>query len=95
MDMPIHSLKGKINNRASRLSAKRVHLSILRYYHDNYYCSCEGEEVSDSFVKPDVLLQECDAMTIIISNVANSKSPWPPSHSQMKNSKQLLPSTSM
>jgi len=62
---------------------------------NSYYCSCEGEEVSDSFVKPDVLLQECDATTIIISNVANSKSPWPPSHSQMKNSKQLLPSTSM
>ena len=62
---------------------------------NSYYCSCEGEEVSDSFVKPDVLLQECDATTIIISNVANSKSPWPPSYSQMKNSKQLLPSTSM
>jgi len=63
------------------------------YFH-SWILACEGGEVSDSFVNPDALREECDATTIIISNVANSKSTWPPSHSQMENSKQLLPSTS-
>lgn len=52
---------------------------IFRFYHDSYYCSSEDGEVIDNFVKPDALLVECDCMTIIISNVANSESAWPPS----------------